>query len=162
MRHRRDRRSRSAPAAHRIESGSTVRGLVNRPTIHRVFRNRHGGRLGRHPRLSTGLPTKNDLGEAGGAKIGPPHQITPGAYTTEPFDHWEEVFIYQGDLVFGRNMKARRKVYEAPANAIGRVASRTGHSHLGPDVSCLRRTTTRRTARRVSTIEPSRRMRRRR
>ncbi|MEC7304032.1 MAG: cupin, partial [Pseudomonadota bacterium] len=63
-------------------------------------------------------------------------QITPGAYTTEPFvhDHWEEVFIYQGNLVFGRNMKGRGgEVYEAPTNAMwpggvahGPFASRTG------------------------------------
>lgn len=63
-------------------------------------------------------------------------QITPGAYTTEPFvhDHWEEVFVYQGDLVFGCNMKGRGgEVYEAPTYAIrpggvahGPFASRTG------------------------------------
>ena len=63
-------------------------------------------------------------------------QIAPGAYTTEPFvhDHWEEVFVYQGDLVVGCNEKGEGgEVFEAPTYAIrpggvahGPFASRTG------------------------------------
>lgn len=34
-------------------------------------------------------------------------RLEPGAYSTEPFvhDHWEEVFLVQGDLVVGNDAK---------------------------------------------------------
>ena len=36
-------------------------------------------------------------------------RIAPGAYSTEPFvhDHWEEVFLVQGDLVVGNDAQGR-------------------------------------------------------
>jgi hypothetical protein len=36
-------------------------------------------------------------------------KIEPGAYSTEPFvhDHWEEVFLVQGDLVVGNDAKGK-------------------------------------------------------
>ena len=36
-------------------------------------------------------------------------KIAPGAYSTEPFvhDHWEEVFLVQGDLVVGNDAKGQ-------------------------------------------------------
>lgn len=36
-------------------------------------------------------------------------RIEPGAYSTEPFvhDHWEEVFLVQGDLVVGNDEKGK-------------------------------------------------------
>ena len=36
-------------------------------------------------------------------------RIEPGAYSTEPFvhDHWEEVFLVQGDLVVGNDAKGK-------------------------------------------------------
>jgi hypothetical protein len=36
-------------------------------------------------------------------------RIAPGAYSTEPFvhDHWEEVFLVQGDLVVGNDAKGK-------------------------------------------------------
>jgi hypothetical protein len=36
-------------------------------------------------------------------------RIEPGAYSTAPFvhDHWEEVFLVQGDLVVGNDAKGR-------------------------------------------------------
>jgi hypothetical protein len=36
-------------------------------------------------------------------------RIEPGAYSTEPFvhDHWEEVFLVQGDLVVGNDAKGQ-------------------------------------------------------
>lgn len=36
-------------------------------------------------------------------------RIAPGAYSAEPFvhDHWEEVFLVQGDLVVGNDAKGR-------------------------------------------------------
>jgi hypothetical protein len=36
-------------------------------------------------------------------------RLTPGAYSTEPFvhDHWEEVFLVQGDLVVGNDASGR-------------------------------------------------------
>ena len=34
-------------------------------------------------------------------------RFEPGAYSTEPFihDHWEEVFLFEGDLIVGNNEK---------------------------------------------------------
>ncbi|MEX2240132.1 MAG: cupin [Burkholderiales bacterium] len=36
-------------------------------------------------------------------------QLAPGAYSTEPFvhDHWEEVFLVQGDLVVGNDARGQ-------------------------------------------------------
>jgi len=36
-------------------------------------------------------------------------KIEPGAYSTEPFvhDHWEEVFLVQGDLVVGNDARGQ-------------------------------------------------------
>lgn len=36
-------------------------------------------------------------------------RIEPGAYSTEPFvhDHWEEVFLVQGDLVVGNDARGK-------------------------------------------------------
>jgi len=36
-------------------------------------------------------------------------RIEPGAYSTEPFvhDHWEEVFLVQGDLVVGNDAQGK-------------------------------------------------------
>ena len=36
-------------------------------------------------------------------------KIDPGAYSTEPFvhDHWEEVYVVQGDLVVGNDRHGR-------------------------------------------------------
>jgi len=36
-------------------------------------------------------------------------RIEPGAYSSEPFvhDHWEEVFLVQGDLVVGNDAKGQ-------------------------------------------------------
>ena len=36
-------------------------------------------------------------------------KIEPGAYSTEPFvhDHWEEVFLVQGDLVVGNDARGK-------------------------------------------------------
>jgi hypothetical protein len=36
-------------------------------------------------------------------------KIAPGAYSTEPFvhDHWEEVFLVQGDLIVGSDAQGR-------------------------------------------------------
>lgn len=36
-------------------------------------------------------------------------KFEPGAFTTEPFvhDHWEEVFLLQGDLIVGNNAQGR-------------------------------------------------------
>jgi len=36
-------------------------------------------------------------------------KIEPGAYSTEPFvhDHWEEVFLVQGDLIVGNDAKGK-------------------------------------------------------
>ena len=36
-------------------------------------------------------------------------KIEPGAYSTEPFvhDHWEEVYVAQGDLIVGNDKQGR-------------------------------------------------------
>jgi hypothetical protein len=36
-------------------------------------------------------------------------KIEPGAYSTEPFvhDHWEEVYVVQGDLIVGNDKQGR-------------------------------------------------------
>ena len=36
-------------------------------------------------------------------------RLAPGAYSTEPFvhDHWEEVFLVQGDLVVGNDARGQ-------------------------------------------------------
>lgn len=36
-------------------------------------------------------------------------RIDPGSYTTEPFvhDHWEEVFVFQGDLIVGNDKQGK-------------------------------------------------------
>ena len=36
-------------------------------------------------------------------------RLAPGAYSTEPFvhDHWEEVFLVEGDLVVGNDAKGQ-------------------------------------------------------
>ena len=36
-------------------------------------------------------------------------RIDPGAYSTQPFvhDHWEEVFLFQGDLIVGNDKEGR-------------------------------------------------------
>jgi len=36
-------------------------------------------------------------------------KIEPGAFSTEPFvhDHWEEVFVFQGDLIVGNDKQGK-------------------------------------------------------
>ncbi|MPY71785.1 MAG: cupin [Alphaproteobacteria bacterium] len=36
-------------------------------------------------------------------------RFDPGAYSTEPFlhDHWEEVFLFEGDLIVGNDAEGR-------------------------------------------------------
>lgn len=36
-------------------------------------------------------------------------RIEPGSYTTEPFvhDHWEEVFVFQGELIVGNDKQGQ-------------------------------------------------------
>lgn len=64
----------------------------------------------------------NDLDEV--AKTGSRSRllrIAPGAYTTEPFvhDHWEEVFLFQGDLVVGNDEAgAGGEQFQAPTYAV--------------------------------------------
>ena len=47
-------------------------------------------------------------------------RISPGAYSTEPFvhDHWEEVYLVQGDLIVGNDARGRGgKPFRAPTYA---------------------------------------------
>jgi len=63
-------------------------------------------------------------------------RIAPGAYTNEPFvhDHWEEVFLFSGDLVVGCDANGEGgEIFSAPTYAIrpgdilhGPFASRSG------------------------------------
>jgi len=63
-------------------------------------------------------------------------KIEPGAYTTDPFvhDHWEEVFLFRGDLVVGNDKHGNGGTrFEAPTYAVrppgiyhGPFTTRTG------------------------------------
>jgi hypothetical protein len=63
-------------------------------------------------------------------------RIAPGAFTTAPFvhDHWEEVFLFEGDLVVGNDAQGNGGTsFEAPTYAVrppqfahGPFTSRTG------------------------------------
>jgi hypothetical protein len=47
-------------------------------------------------------------------------RIAPGAYSTEPFvhDHWEEVYLVQGDLIVGNDAKGKGgEPFRAPTYA---------------------------------------------
>ncbi len=47
-------------------------------------------------------------------------RFDPGVFTTEPFvhDHWEEVFLYQGDLTVGNDATGRGgRSFSAPTYA---------------------------------------------
>ena len=47
-------------------------------------------------------------------------RFEPGAYSTEPFihDHWEEVFLFQGDLIVGNDEKGEGgESFSAPTYA---------------------------------------------
>jgi hypothetical protein len=47
-------------------------------------------------------------------------RIEPGAFSTEPFvhDHWEEVYLMQGDLIVGNDAKGEGgELFEAPTYA---------------------------------------------
>jgi hypothetical protein len=48
-------------------------------------------------------------------------KIEPGSYTMQPFvhDHWEEVFLFQGDLVVGNDENGKGGVvFKAPTYAV--------------------------------------------
>ena len=48
-------------------------------------------------------------------------KIEPHAYTSQPFvhDHWEEVFLFEGDLIVGNDAEGQGGVrYDAPTYAI--------------------------------------------
>lgn len=48
-------------------------------------------------------------------------KIEPGAYTKAPFvhDHWEEVFLFQGDMVCGNNEFGQGgELFHAPTYAV--------------------------------------------
>ena len=63
-------------------------------------------------------------------------KIEPGAYSSQPFvhDHWEEVFLFHGDLIVGNDVEGRGgELFEAPTYAIrppgihhGPFSSRSG------------------------------------
>jgi len=63
-------------------------------------------------------------------------RIEPGSYTTQPFvhDHWEEVFLFQGDLIVGNDAGGRGgEQFHAPTYAVrppgvlhGPFTTRTG------------------------------------
>jgi hypothetical protein len=60
-------------------------------------------------------------------------RIDPGAFSTKPFvhDHWEEVFVMQGDLVVGNDETGKGGMsYEAPT-----YACRPPHVFHGPFTS---------------------------
>lgn len=65
-------------------------------------------------------------------------KFDPGTYTTEPFvhDHWEEVFLLEGDLIVGNDARGQGgEKFEAKT-----YACRPPGAHHGPfksDTGCL-------------------------
>jgi hypothetical protein len=70
----------------------------------------------KHKILSSDLDEKNKSGHRSRLM-----KIEPGAYTTTPFvhDHWEEVFLFQGDMVCGNDAEGKGgELFQAPTYAV--------------------------------------------
>ena len=81
----------------------------------------------------------SDLDEAGkSGRRSRLMRIEPNAFTTKPFvhDHWEEVFLFQGDLVVGNDCEGQGgEVFEAPTYAIRPPG--TAHGPFTSKSGCL-------------------------
>lgn len=81
----------------------------------------------------------SDLDEVG--KMGSRTRLLrfePGAFSTEPFvhDHWEEVFLFQGDLIVGNDAKGEGgEKFEPPTYACRPPGVR--HGPFKSDRGCL-------------------------